>query len=63
LGRGGVSASVTARLPFADYAAALKQRGGLRWPAAVRRLAQMRRDYPAAQLAAAILGSRTGTRP
>ena len=40
--------------PFADYAAALKKRGGLRWPAALRRLAQMRRDYPAAQLAAAI---------
>ncbi|HVH39312.1 MAG TPA: helix-turn-helix domain-containing protein [Gemmatimonadaceae bacterium] len=40
--------------PFADYAAALKQRGGLRWPAALRRLAQLHRDYPAAQLAAAI---------
>ena len=40
--------------PFADYAATLKKRGGLRWPAALRRLAQMRRDYPAAQLAAAI---------
>lgn len=40
--------------PFADYVIALKQHGGLRWPAALRRLAQMRRDYPAAQLAAAI---------
>lgn len=40
--------------PLADYAAALKQRGGLRWPAALRRLAQLHRDYPAAQLAAAI---------
>jgi hypothetical protein len=40
--------------PFADYAAAIKKRGGSRWPAALRRLAQMRRDYPAAQLAAAI---------
>jgi hypothetical protein len=40
--------------PFADYAVALKKRGGLRWPAALRRFAQMRRDYPAAQLAAAI---------
>lgn len=40
--------------PFADYAAALKKRGGLRWPAVLRRFAQMRRDYPTAQLAAAI---------
>ena len=40
--------------PFTDYAAALKQRGGLRWPAALRRLAQLRRDYPAVQLTAAI---------
>jgi len=40
--------------PFADYAAALKKRGGLRWPAAVRRFAQMRRDYPAAQIVAAV---------
>lgn len=40
--------------PFTDYAAALKQRGGLRWPPALRRLAQLRRDYPAVQLTAAI---------
>jgi hypothetical protein len=40
--------------PFADYAKALKQRVGPRWPIALRRFAQMRRDYPAAPLAAAI---------
>jgi hypothetical protein len=40
--------------PFADYAKALKQRVGLRWPIALRRFAQMRRDYPAAPLMAAI---------
>lgn len=40
--------------PFADYAATLKKRTGLRWPVALRRFAQMRRDYPAAPLAAAI---------
>jgi len=40
--------------PFADYASTLKKRAGLRWPLALRRLAQMRRDYPAAPLAAAI---------
>jgi hypothetical protein len=39
--------------PVAAYAAALKQRAP-RWPVALRRLAQMRRDYPAAPLAAAI---------
>jgi hypothetical protein len=39
--------------PFADYAAMLKKRGA-RWPIALRRLAQMRRDYPTAPLAAAI---------
>lgn len=40
--------------PFADYAATLKKRTGPRWPVALRRFAQMRRDYPAAPLAAAI---------
>jgi transposase len=40
--------------PFATYATALKQRGGLRWPATLRRFAQMCRDYPPAQLATAI---------
>jgi hypothetical protein len=39
--------------PIAAYAAALKKRAP-RWPVALRRLAQMRRDYPAAPLAAAI---------
>jgi hypothetical protein len=40
--------------PFADYAATLRKRAGSRWPIALRRLAQMRRDYPAAPLAAAV---------
>jgi Mu transposase, C-terminal domain len=40
--------------PFPDYAAALKKRAGLRWPLALRRLAQMRHDYPPAPLTAAI---------
>lgn len=40
--------------PFADYATTLKRRVGLRWPLALRRLAQMRRDYPPAPLASAI---------
>jgi hypothetical protein len=40
--------------PFAEYAVTLKQRIGSRWPLALRRLAQMRRDYPAAALIAAI---------
>lgn len=40
--------------PFADYAAALRKRGGSRWPLALRRFAQMRRDYPAVPLVAAI---------
>jgi transposase len=39
--------------PIAEYAVALKRRAP-RWPNALRRLAQMRRDYPAAPLAAAI---------
>jgi transposase len=43
----------TAGAPVADYAARLKRRAG-RWPAALRRLAQMRRDYPAAPFTAAI---------
>jgi hypothetical protein len=40
--------------PFAEYATTLKKRVGPRWPIAMRRLAQMRRDYPTAPLAAAI---------
>jgi hypothetical protein len=40
--------------PFAGYAATLKKRVGPRWPIALRRFAQMRRDYPIAPLAAAI---------
>jgi hypothetical protein len=32
----------------------LKQRAGLRWPIALRRLAQMRHDYPTQPLAAAL---------
>jgi hypothetical protein len=40
--------------PFTSYAVTLKQRSGPRWPIAFRRLAQMRRDYPIAPLAAAI---------
>jgi hypothetical protein len=40
--------------PFAAYAATLKKQAGPRWPVALRRLAQLRRDYPAAPLAAAI---------
>jgi hypothetical protein len=39
--------------PVAGYAAALKQRAP-RWPVALRRLAQMRRDYPVVPFAAAI---------
>ena len=39
--------------PFANFALALKKRSS-RWPIALRRLAQLRRDYPAAPLAAAI---------
>jgi len=40
--------------PFAGYAQALKKRTGPRWPIALRRLAQLRRDYPAAPLCAAL---------
>jgi hypothetical protein len=39
--------------PFAEFAAVLRKRL-LRWPIALRRLAQLRRDYPAGPLAAAI---------
>lgn len=39
--------------PVADYALGLKRRAS-RWPAALRRLAQMRRDYPTAPFTAAI---------
>ncbi len=45
---------LAAGAPFADYTKTLKQRAGLRWPIALRRLAQMRHDYPAAPLVAAI---------
>jgi transposase len=45
---------VAAGAPFADYAKTLKQRAGLRWPVALRRLAQLRLDYPAAPLCAAL---------
>jgi hypothetical protein len=40
--------------PFAEYAVTLKKRAGSRWPVALRRLAQMRRDYPVAPLLVAI---------
>jgi hypothetical protein len=40
--------------PFAEYAVTLKQRTGARWPIALRRFAQLRRDYPAAPLGAAV---------
>lgn len=43
--------------PFAEFAAMLKKRV-MRWPVALRRLAQMRRDYPAAPLVAAIESAR-----
>jgi hypothetical protein len=39
--------------PFAEYASVLKKKSS-RWPVALRRLAQMRRDYPAAPLVVAI---------
>ena len=32
--------------PLPDYARAVKAKSSLRWPVALRRLAQMRRDYP-----------------
>ncbi len=43
-----------AEAPVAAYAAALKKRGSGRWPAVLRRLAQMRRDYPTGPLLKAI---------
>lgn len=39
--------------PFSEYAVTLKKRSS-RWPVVLRRLAQMRRDYPTAPLCAAI---------
>jgi len=39
--------------PFAEFATSLKKKSP-RWPVALRRLAQLRRDYPAAPLVAAI---------
>ncbi len=39
--------------PFAEFAVVLKKKS-LRWPIALRRLAQLRRDYPAGPLIAAI---------
>ena len=44
----------SAGAPLAEYAVVLKQRVGARWPIALRRFAQLRRDYPAAPLAAAV---------
>jgi hypothetical protein len=35
-----------AEAPLPEYSQHLKQRGSTRWPALLRRLAQMRRDYP-----------------
>lgn len=43
-----------AEAPIADYAVALKKKGSNRWPVAIRRLAQMRRDYPKGPLLKAI---------
>jgi hypothetical protein len=37
---------LAAEPPVPEYAQAVKKRGSNRWPAALRRLAQMRRDYP-----------------
>ncbi len=39
--------------PFAEFAISLKKKSA-RWPVALRRLAQLRRDYPTAPLVAAI---------
>jgi transposase len=39
---------------IAGYARELKKRAGLRWPVALRRLAQMRKDYPRGALLAAV---------
>lgn len=39
---------------LASYASALKEQGGGRWPNALRRLLQMRRDYPAKALLDAV---------
>lgn len=43
-----------AETQIAEYAVALKKRGTSRWPLALRRLAQMRRDYPRGPLLKAI---------
>lgn len=40
--------------PLPEYAQTLKKRGTSRWPVALRRLAQMRRDYPRGPLLAAV---------
>ena len=45
---------LAAEPPLPDYAKAVKQRGSNRWPAAMRRLAQMRRDYPRKPFLAAV---------
>ena len=37
---------MAAEPPLPDYASAVKAKSSLRWPVALRRLAQMRRDYP-----------------
>ena len=43
-----------AESPLPDYAKAVKRQGPHRWPAALRRLAQMRREYPRAAFLEAI---------
>jgi hypothetical protein len=43
-----------AEAPIPDYAKEVKARAGSRWPTALRRLAQMRRDYPANAFLAAV---------
>lgn len=40
--------------PVPDYARLVKQKASSRWPAALRRLAQMRRDYPSKPFLAAV---------
>ena len=37
---------LAAEPPLPDYARAVKAKSSLRWPQALRRLAQMRQDYP-----------------
>jgi len=44
----------SAESPLPDYAQEVKKRGRNRWPLALRRLAQMRRDYPREPFLAAV---------